>query len=99
MDNIGPLNRELAELGPQLLAATRTMLATGKETPCVAATFRLENRTLVLAANLTKQPASVVVSAAGTAAAPLYASPPAKLDGDSLKAQLPALGVGVWEIR
>jgi hypothetical protein len=65
----------------------------------VAAAFRLENHTLVLAANLAEEPASLAIPVAGRTTRELYASPKASLDGKSLRAELPALGVGVWDVR
>lgn len=99
MNSIGALNAELAELGPQLLAAERSMLATGKDQAIVAASFRLPDRTLLLAANLETQAADLALPVPGTTVKSLYGSPQATLADGALKATLPALGVGIWECR
>ncbi len=99
MNSIGALNAELAELGPQLLAAERTMLADGKDQPIVAARFQLPDRALVLAANLETKDAALSLPTPGTTVRSLYNSAPATLTDGSLKTSLPPLGIGVWELR
>lgn len=99
MSSIGALNAELAELGPQLLAAERTMLADGKDQPIIAACFQLPDRTLILAANLETKDAEFALPIPGTTAESLYNSVPATMADGTLKTSLPALGVGIWELR
>ena len=99
LGSIGKLNAELAELGPQLLAGKRTMLATGKDQAFVAGSFQLKDRVLVLAVNLEKQPAAISLPVPGTTVTSRYDAPEATLADGKLSATLPALGSAVWEIR
>jgi len=96
---IGKLNAELADLGPQLLAADRKMLATGKDQAFVAASFQLKDRALILAVNLESKPVAISVPVAGATASSRYAAPTATLANGRLSAKIPAFGAAVWEVR